>query len=329
MVAGTRDGVMMVEAGSSEVSEDIVLESIRRAQDNNGIVIGMIDELVAAVGKPKRAFLQVNSHEDVEGEVKAILNGRLTEVIEAGKHKDDRDREQEQLEQEVQNSLGSQHSKEELAGAFESVLKKLMRGRILNNSIRPDGRGPTDIRPISCEVGILPRTHGSGLFTRGQTQVLSIATLASAGMKQKLDNLSPEETKRFMHHYNFSPFSTGEVKRIGTGRREVGHGALAERAILVAVPSEEEFPYAIRLVSEVLSSNGSTSMASVCGSTLALMDAGVPLKRPVAGVAMGLILGENGQFAVLTDIEGMEDHLATWTSKWRALPTASTPSRWM
>jgi polyribonucleotide nucleotidyltransferase len=205
--------------------------------------------------------------------------------------------------------LGEQYPTEKVTATFESALRKLMRSRILDKSMRPDGRGLTDIRPINCEVGVLPRTHGSGLFTRGQTQVLSIATLASTGMEQTLDNLSPDDSKRFMHHYNFSPYSTGEVKRIGTGRREVGHGALAERAIEVVIPSKEEFPYTIRLVSEVLSSNGSTSMASVCGSTLALMDAGVALRSPVAGVAMGLIMGENGRYAVLTDIEGMEDHL--------------------
>ena len=206
--------------------------------------------------------------------------------------------------------LGEQYSEEQVAPAFESIVKKIMRSRILDKGIRPDGRGLTDIRPISCEVGVLPRTHGSGLFTRGQTQVLSIATIASTGMKQTLDTLSPEGTKRFMHHYNFTPYSTGEVKRVGSsGRREIGHGALAERAIQTVVPSVEEFPYAIRIVSEVLSSNGSTSMASVCGSTLALMDAGVPLKGPVAGVAMGLVMGEDRRFAVLTDIEGMEDHL--------------------
>ena len=197
-----------------------------------------------------------------------------------------------------------------MAATFQSVLKNAVRTRILQQGKRPDGRGLTDIRPISSEVGVLGRTHGTGLFTRGLTQVLSIATLASPSMGQTLDTLSPDNTKRFMHHYNFPGYSTGEVRRIGSpGRREIGHGALAERALEPMIPSVDDFPYAIRLVSEVLSSNGSTSMASVCGSTLALMDAGVPIKRPVAGVAMGLISGENGQFAVLTDIEGFEDAL--------------------
>ena len=309
VVAGTRDAVMMVEAGSRDVSEDVVLEAIRRAQEANYPVIDMIEDLVAAVGKPKMTLPTDTVHEDLEGEVNNVLNGRLSQILEAGQDKVERERALGELESEVREKLGEQYPTEKVTATFESALRKLMRSRILDKGMRPDGRGLTDIRPINCEVGVLPRTHGSGLFTRGQTQVLSIATLASTGMEQTLDNLSPDDSKRFMHHYNFSPYSTGEVKRIGTGRREVGHGALAERAIEVVIPSKEEFPYTIRLVSEVLSSNGSTSMASVCGSTLALMDAGVALRSPVAGVAMGLIMGENGRYAVLTDIEGVEDHL--------------------
>ena len=309
VVAGTRDAVMMVEAGSRDVSEDVVLEAIRRAQEANYPVIDMIEDLLAAVGKPKMTLPTDTVHEDLEGEINNVLNGRLSQILEAGQNKVERERALGELESEVREKLGEQYPTEKVTATFESALRKLMRSRILDKSMRPDGRGLTDIRPINCEVGVLPRTHGSGLFTRGQTQVLSIATLASTGMEQTLDNLSPDDSKRFMHHYNFSPYSTGEVKRIGTGRREVGHGALAERAIEVVIPSKEEFPYTIRLVSEVLSSNGSTSMASVCGSTLALMDAGVALRSPVAGVAMGLIMGENGRYAVLTDIEGIEDHL--------------------
>ena len=310
VVAGTRDAVMMVEAGSSEVPESVVLTAIRTAQDANGQIIDMIDELVAAVGKPEMSFPSGNSHQDIAGEVNTVLNGRLSQVLEAGPDKVERERALGLLEDEVKERLEDQYQSDEIAATFESILKEQMRSRILDKGIRPDGRGLAEIRPISCEVGVLPRTHGSGLFTRGQTQVLSIATLASTAMKQTLDTLGPESKKRYMHHYNFTPYSTGEVKRVGSpGRREVGHGALAERAVEVAVPSEDDFPYTIRVVSEVLSSNGSTSMASVCGSTLALMDAGVPLKRPVAGVAMGLIIGENGRHAILTDIEGMEDHL--------------------
>ena len=309
VVAGTRDAVMMVEAGSNEVSEQVVLEAIRRAQQANGQVIDMIAEMVSAVGKPKIAVPEVASDRELQQEISTVLNGRLSQVLEASHDKGQREQALDDLEAEVKERLEERYARNEIGGAFESILKEEMRARILEKGVRPDGRGLTDIRPISCEVGALPRTHGSALFTRGQTQVLTIATLGSTGMKQKLDNLSPEETRRYIHHYNFSPYSTGEVKRINTGRREIGHGALAERAVEVMVPGEDDFPYTIRLVSEVLSSNGSTSMASVCGSTLALMDAGVPLQSPVGGVAMGLIMGQNGASAVLTDIEGMEDHL--------------------
>ncbi len=197
----------------------------------------------------------------------------------------------------------------DVKSAFEEALKKVVRSRILDQGIRPDGRSVTEIRPIWCEVDVSPRAHGSGLFTRGETQVLTMATLGTPREAQELDNLSPAESKRYMHHYNFPPFSTGEVKPLrGTSRRDVGHGALAERALIPVIPPENEFPYALRLVSEVFSSNGSSSMASVCGSTLALMDTGVPIKAPVAGIAMGLIK-EDTQFSILTDILGMEDHL--------------------
>ena len=321
VVAGTRDAVMMVEAEAEEASEEVVLEAIRRAQQVNCDVIDMIGEMVAALGKPKMILGAPESHQDLEGVINGILNGRLSQVLEARRDKADRERALQDLEAEVQERLVEQYPVEELAAAFESVLRNVMRARILDKGIRPDGRGLTDIRPISCEIGVIPRTHGSGLFTRGETQVLTLATLASMGMKQTVDSLSPEGSKRFMHHYNFPPYSTGEVKRVGsTGRREIGHGALAERAILTVLPTEDEFPYAIRLVSEVLSSNGSTSMASVCGSTLALMDAGVAVKGPVAGVAMGLVLGEDGKYAVLTDIEGMEDHLGDMDFKVAGTP---------
>ncbi|CAI8001383.1 Polyribonucleotide nucleotidyltransferase [Geodia barretti] len=193
---------------------------------------------------------------------------------------------------------------------FEERLYSAVRRRILDLGVRPDGRNLSEIRPITCEVGTLPRTHGSGLFTRGQTQVLSVATLGPLNMKQTLDSLSPVNTKHFMHHYNFPPYSVGEARRVGSpGRREIGHGALAERAILSALPAEGEFPYTIRVVSEVLSSNGSTSMGSVCGTSMALMDAGVPMKAPVAGIAMGLVTDNDGRHAVLSDIQGIEDFL--------------------
>jgi len=206
--------------------------------------------------------------------------------------------------------LANTPSENDVKSAFSEAEHKIVRERILSTGKRPDGRTPTEIRPIWCEVGLSPRAHGSGLFTRGETQVLSLATLGTLGEAQELDSLTPTDTKRYMHHYNFPPFSTGEVKPLRSqSRREIGHGALAERALEPVIPAEETFPYTIRVVSEALSSNGSTSMGSVCGSTLALMDAGVPIKAPVAGVAMGLITDEKGRYKILTDIQGTEDHL--------------------
>ena len=203
-----------------------------------------------------------------------------------------------------------EYGRNKVAEGFKNVVKGEVRRRILDLNVRPDGRSLSEIRPITCEVGTLPRTHGSGLFTRGQTQVLSVATLGPLNMKQTLDTLSPDDTKQFMHHYNFPPYSVGEARRVGSpGRREIGHGALAERAILSSLPAENEFPYTIRVVSEVLSSNGSTSMGSVCGTSMALMDAGVPMKAPVAGIAMGLVTDNDGRYAVLSDIQGIEDFL--------------------
>jgi polyribonucleotide nucleotidyltransferase len=310
VVSSTRDMVVMVEAGAKEATEETVLDAIRRAQEVNNQVIGMIEELAAKAGKPKVAVASDTAADEALLAVQQIVGSRLASVIEAGHDKAQREGAVEALQAEAVTALAEKHPEESVVAAFESLLRTVVRNQILERGVRPDGRGTTEIRPITCKVGVLPRTHGTGLFTRGQTQVLTIATLASMGMEQMLDTLSPEDTKRYMHHYNFPPYSVGETGRLGSpGRREVGHGALAERALLVVIPSEEEFPYAIRLVSEVLSSNGSTSMASVCGSTLALMDAGVPIKAPVAGVAMGLVMGEGGRYAVLTDIQGVEDHL--------------------
>src|SRR5579884_3481189 len=219
------------------------------------------------------------------------------------------------VQDELITTLGAEYPDrlKDIIAFYEKELKAYVRNNILDRSLRPDGRGLKEIRPITCEVGLLPRTHGSALFTRGQTQVLSVVTLGSPGDEQVLDGLGLSESKRFMHHYNFPPFSTGETRPLrGPGRREIGHGALAERAVAAVIPTQEEFPYTIRAVSDVLSSNGSTSMGSVCGTTLALMDAGVPIHAPVAGVAMGLVTGEGeraGKWAVLTDIQGIEDAL--------------------
>lgn len=311
VVASTRDAIMMVEAGSYEVSEEVILEGISKAFDANRLTIDLIDELVDQAGKPKlEVVVDEAEAERLDSQIKAIANGRVTEILEQNSFKAERDEGLDRIEEEVAAQLGEEFSRNRIAEGFKNVVKEEVRRRILDLGVRPDGRGPTEIRPISCEVGVLPRTHGSGLFTRGQTQVLSAATLGPLSMKQTLDTLSPDGTKQFMHHYNFPPYSVGEARRVGSpGRREIGHGALAERAILSALPPENEFPYTLRVVSEVLASNGSTSMGSVCGSSMALMDAGVPLKAPVAGIAMGLVTDNDGRYAVLSDIQGIEDFL--------------------
>ena len=311
VVASTRDAIMMVEAGSYEVSEEVILEGISKAFDANRITIDLIDELVSQVGKPKYEVAADESEaERLDAQIKAIVNGRVTEILEQNSFKAERDEGLDRIEEEVAGQLSEDFSRNRIAEGFKNVVKEEVRRRILDLGVRPDGRSPVEIRPITCEVGALPRTHGSGLFTRGQTQVLSIATLGPLSMKQTLDTLSPDGTKQFMHHYNFPPYSVGEARRVGSpGRREIGHGALAERAILSALPAETEFPYTVRVVSEVLASNGSTSMGSVCGSSMALMDAGVPMKAPVAGIAMGLVTDSEGRYAVLSDIQGIEDFL--------------------
>ena len=311
VVASTRDAIMMVEAGSYEVSEEVILEGISKAFNANRITIDLIDELVSQAGKPKyEVAVDTAEAERLDGQIKAIVNGRVTEILEQNSFKAERDEGLDRIEDEVAEQLGEEYSRNRIAEGFKNVVKEEVRRRILDLGVRPDGRGPAEIRPISCEVGVLPRVHGSGLFTRGQTQVLSAATLGPLSMKQTLDTLSPDGTKQFMHHYNFPPYSVGEARRVGSpGRREIGHGALAERAILSALPSETEFPYTVRVVSEVLASNGSTSMGSVCGSSMALMDAGAPMKAPVAGIAMGLVTDSDGRYAVLSDIQGIEDFL--------------------
>jgi polyribonucleotide nucleotidyltransferase len=306
VVAGTREAVVMVEAGAREVSESLVIEAIEFGQQANQKLIELQLQLRAACGKAKVEFEAVTPSPEIDEAVGSTLGGRIAGLIGMGRLQ--RDEAAAQLKRELVEKLGEQYPAQDVISAFEARLKAEIRASILEKGVRPDGRQPTEIRPIECAVGLLPRTHGSGLFRRGLTQVLNITTLGSAGDEQPLDGLTLEERKRFMHHYNFPPFSTGETKRIGTpSRREVGHGALVERALTPVIPSEDDFPYTIRLVSEVLSSNGSTSMASVCSSTLSLMDAGIPVTAPVAGIAMGLITGEGGRFVVLTDLEGTED----------------------
>jgi len=307
IVASTSKNIVMVEAGAKEVSEEILLEAIRLGHEANQEIIRLQEELQRTGGKTK---VEIKSKElalELSSQIAAILGEKIGRVLEEpGKLQ--RDKALTSLKEEIKNKLVDSFSEDEINVAFETQLKAAVRAKILQTRRHLDGRQTKEIRPISCEVGVLPRTHGSGLFARGETQVLTITTLGSTSREQLLDGIGLEETKRFMHHYNFPPFSTGEVKRIGTtGRREIGHGALVERAIAPVLPSEDDFPYTLRLVSEVLSSYGSTSMASACASTLSLMDAGVPIKAPVAGIAMGLVTGKDAGYVVLTDIVGMED----------------------
>jgi len=316
VVAGTKDAVLMVEAGAKELPEDLMLEAIIQGHQVCKQICDLQNELVRLAGRPKREFVPPPVDTSLEESIQQWLGNRLYEAI-TDPNKMVRDAQTEALKQEVIAHFTADEPEEELEAriaavstAFENLLYEEVRRMILERGERVDGRGPKDIRPISIEVGLIPRVHGSGLFTRGQTQVLTLATLGSPAEEQRLDDLGIETTKRYIHHYNFPPFSTGEVRRLGSPRRrDIGHGALAERSLLAVLPSKEEFPYTMRLVSETLSSNGSSSMASVCGSSLALMDAGVPIKAPVAGVAMGLITGKDGRWRVLTDIQGIEDHL--------------------
>ncbi len=308
-LAGTAEALLMVEAGANEVSEAVMVEALRRGHEAIQDVIRMQNEMRAAVGKPKNPYVSYAVPEHVREFVRQKAADRIPEAVYGATTKDERNDRLDALKSELIANLPEGWEERTVKEAFDKVLREIVRKRTLEEGIRADGRTPQAIRPLSAEVGLLPRTHGSGLFNRGETQVLSVVTLGTPREEQTLDDLSPEDTKRYIHHYNFPPYSTGEVRKLGSPRRrEIGHGALAERALLPVIPPEEEFPYTIRVVSEVLGSNGSTSMASVCGSTLALMDAGVPIKTHVAGIAMGLMM-ENGRYQILTDIQGMEDHI--------------------
>ena len=311
-VSGTKDAIMMVEAGASEVSEEEMLGGIMFAHEEIKKQVKFINDIVAKVGKPKLEMELYHIGEDVDKAVRKYADKKLDKAL------DTFDRAERQANQDEVQADVMEHFKEEFEGREREIgdslyylTKEKVREKILSKGIRPDGRKTTDIRDIWCEVGVLPRTHGSAVFTRGQSQALSICTLGTARDAQKLDNLDDEETKRYIHQYNMPPYSTGEAKPLrAPGRREIGHGALAERALEPVIPSEDVFPYTIRVVSEILSSNGSTSQASVCGSTLSLMDAGVPIKAPVAGIAMGLIKDEaKNRLAILSDIQGLEDFL--------------------
>src|SRR3989440_505700 len=313
-IAGTSDAVMMVEAGAKELPEEMMLEAVRFGQEALQDIIKMQEKLTQAVNIAKRPFEASAVDQDLRSKVAAFVLPRFEAAVN-NPNKAIRSAALNAVQGELIAALGAEYPDrlKDIISFYEKELKAYVRNNILDNGVRPDGRDLKTIRPISCEVGLLPRTHGSAIFTRGQTQVLSVITLGSPGEEQVLDGLTSSESKRFMHHYNFPPYSTGESKPLrGPGRRKIGHGALAERAIAAVIPSKSEFPYTIRAVSDVLSSNGSTSMGSVCGTTLALMDAGVPIHAPVAGVAMGLITGEgerSGKWAVMSDIQGIEDAL--------------------
>ncbi len=307
VVASTKQAIVMLEAGAREVPEDIVIQAIKFGHEANQDIIKLQEQLQQTCGRPKAEAPVSEVNPEVVSAISPIVGERLAQSLNQP-DKPQREQALSNLKKELAENLSNSFPEEEITSAFEAKVKAEIRSDILDKAQRVSGRGLTEIRPISCEVGLLPRTHGSALFTRQRTQVLTITTVGSVGKKQQLDGLGIEETKRFIHHYNFPPFSSGEVKRVGTpGRREIGHGALAERALLPVLPKDEDFPYTIRLVSEVLSSSGSTSMASVCASSLSLMDAGIPIKRAVAGVAMGLVTDEKGNHAILTDIEGIED----------------------
>lgn len=315
IVAGTKDAIMMVEAGANEVPEEELLEAILFGHEEIKKLVAIQEKIQQEIGKPKIEVELYEPDPEIAREVEEYATEKMIEALKTGE-KLEREAKIEQVKEEThlffQEKLGEEEyalKVKDIAEVLDGIIKDAVRQMIIEEGIRVDGRKLDEIRPISSEVGILPRAHGSGLFTRGQTQVLSVATLGRCSEEQILDGLGEEETKRYIHHYNFPAFSVGEVRPVrGPGRREIGHGALAERALLPVIPSEEEFPYTIRVVSEVLESNGSTSQASICGSTLALMDAGVPIKKPVAGIAMGLVKYQD-KFAVLTDIQGLEDHL--------------------
>ena len=314
-VSGTKEALMMVEAGANEVPEDIMLDAIMFAHEEIKKIVEFIDQIVAEIGKPKMDIELYKVPEDIDAAVREYAVSKMREAIQTYDKMERLDN-MDAVEAETKAHFEEIYpdNAKDIDNVLYAITKETVRSMILDEGIRPDNRKHDEIRPIWIDNGILPRTHGTGLFKRGQTQVLSIATLGLLSEKQTIDGITEQTEKRYMHHYNFPPYSVGEAGRMKSpGRREIGHGALAERAIIPVLPSEEEFPYAIRVVSEVLSSNGSTSMGSTCGSCLALMDAGVPIKAPVAGIAMGLIerVEEDGssKFAILSDIQGMEDFL--------------------
>ena len=316
LVAGTMDKIAMIEAGAKELPDDKMLEAIKAGHVEIKKVCEFISKIKEEIGKPKFEYKSFEVDHDIYEEIETNFYDRMYKDVQA-LDKETRDKNMEKLAEDVKayfvEKYGEERAEEiktDIADSLYKLEKKSVRAMILNEHKRPDGRQIDEIRPLSCEVGILPRVHGSAVFTRGQTQVMSIATLGMTTDEQMLDGLDEETSKRYIHQYNFPGYSVGEAKPVrGPGRREIGHGALAERALVPVIPSEEEFPYTIRVVSEVLSSNGSTSQASICGSTLALMDAGVPIKEPVAGISTGLVTDSENpdNYIMLTDIQGLED----------------------
>lgn len=312
-VAGTKEALLMVEAGAQEISEEDVVLALELAHKEMQPIIDTINEMREKVGKEKSEYKSIAIEAELYDKVLAFAKDDLTELFNRGGDytKHENGNKLNEIREKVLTEFDSEDAAylKDVREAFDKSFKYITREMILSTKNRPDGRASTEVRPIWCEVDYLPRAHGSGIFTRGETQVLSTATLGVPRDAQLLDNLTPFDKKRYMHHYNFPPFSVGETRFLrGTSRREIGHGVLAERALIPVLPSEADFPYTLRVVSECLSSNGSTSMGSVCGSTLSLMDAGVPIKAPVSGIAMGMISDED-RYVILTDIQGLEDHI--------------------
>ena len=315
-VAATEEKITMIEAGADEIPNDTMLDAIKEAHEEIKKICTFISGIREEIGKPKFEYLSFAVNPEIYNEVEENFKERMYVDVQAT-DKEVRDENVAKISEDIVNYFTEKYGEEfveenmrHIADSIHDLEKKCVREMILNEHKRPDGRGLTDLRPLSCEVGVLPRVHGSAIFTRGQTQVMSIATLGMKSEEQMLDGIDEEESKRYMHHYNFPSYSVGEARPSrGPGRREIGHGALAEKALVPVLPSEEEFPYSIRVVSEVLSSNGSTSQASICGSTLCLMDAGVPIKKPVAGISTGLVTNKENpnEYVMLTDIQGIED----------------------
>ncbi len=315
-VAGTQEKVTMIEAGADEIPNDTMLDCIKAGHEEIKKLCTFIQGIKEEVGKPKFEYISFATNPEVYAEIKENFKERMYKDVQA-QDKDTRDANMDAIAEDIQNYFVEKYGEEEtenkaadIANSIHDLEKECVREMILKEHKRVDGRKIDEIRPLSCEVGVLPRVHGSAIFTRGQTQVMSVVTLGTKSEEQELDGLDEEESKRYMHQYNFPSYSVGEARPSrGPGRREIGHGALAEKALVPVIPSEDEFPYTIRVVSEVLSSNGSTSQASICGSTLALMDAGVPIKKPVAGISTGLVTSKENpdEYVMLTDIQGIED----------------------